>query len=88
MGLAVAIMSYDTGLYFSVTADRETPGDVTVIATGIRDAFDEIRQAVLPREPSPAAEPVSPREEPQPAPVAESAASLMPVGAGSAFPPA
>ncbi len=88
MGLSVAIMSYDTGLYFSVTADRETPGDLTAIADGICEAFEEIRQTVLPMPaPRPEAEtPEAPVVEARPAPGVESAASLTPVGAASAHP--
>lgn len=47
MGLSVAVMSYDAGLYFSVTADRETPGDIGVIAAGIRESFDALRETTI-----------------------------------------
>lgn len=68
MGLSVAIMSYDTRLYFSVTADRDTPGDITLVTQGIADAFHELRaETVLPepyrREP-PAPVPPSQAREP------------------------
>jgi diacylglycerol O-acyltransferase len=85
MGLSVAIMSYDTGLYFSVTADRETPGDLTVITAGIGEAFEELRQAVLPTAP-PQVGPTLPVSEVLATPDAESVESLMPVGASAAFP--
>lgn len=51
MGLSAAVMSYDAGLYFAVTADRETPGDIDVIARGIRNAFDELRTTTIVPEP-------------------------------------
>ncbi len=51
MGLSVAIMSYHTGLYFAVTADRKTPGDIDLITAGISDAFDELRAATTVPEP-------------------------------------
>jgi len=43
MGLSVAMMSYDTSLYFGITADHETPGDIEAIAGGIRDDFVHLR---------------------------------------------
>ncbi|HYM16557.1 MAG TPA: wax ester/triacylglycerol synthase family O-acyltransferase [Dehalococcoidia bacterium] len=84
MGLSVAIMSYDTGLYFSITADRETPGDITAIAAGIGDAFDELMATTASREPRAAsaprpsgvpatAEPASRTLSPAPAVAAQSA---------------
>lgn len=67
MGLGVAVMSYDTRLYFAVTADRDTPGDIALVTQGIRDAFHELRgELVVPqpyrREPAPA--PPPPAREP------------------------
>jgi WS/DGAT/MGAT family acyltransferase len=47
MGLCVAMMSYNTGMYFAVTADHETPGDIGVITRGIREDFDELRAATI-----------------------------------------
>lgn len=85
MGLSVAIMSYDTGLYFSVTADRETPGDLTLITAGILESFDEIRETVLPK-PALRSESPAPGEQAQSAPPIEPGALPVPVGAGSVFP--
>jgi hypothetical protein len=42
MGMSVAAMSYDTGIYFSVTADEQVPGDIAPIAGYLADAFDEL----------------------------------------------
>lgn len=86
MGLSVAIMSYDTGLYFSVTADRETPGDLSVIAAGIRDAFDEIRHLVLPESAAQTESPPPGKDEAQPPPAIEPAVLPVPVGAAGVSP--
>ena len=45
MGLGIAVSNYDAGLYFSVTADHETPGDLGVISQALHDVFDELREA-------------------------------------------
>jgi diacylglycerol O-acyltransferase len=44
MGMSMAVMSYDTGIYFSVTADEQVPGDIAPIAGYLSDAFDELRE--------------------------------------------
>ena len=49
MGLSVAVMRYDAGLYFGITGDHQMPGDINIIATGIRESFDELRREVMPR---------------------------------------
>lgn len=46
MGMSVAVMSYDEGLYFSVTGDEQAPEDIGRIAAFIGEAFDELRDAV------------------------------------------
>lgn len=46
MGMSVAVMSYDEGLYFSVTGDERAPDDIGSIATLIGEAFDELREAI------------------------------------------
>ncbi len=46
MGMSVAVMSYDEGMYFSVTGDERAPDDIGRIATFIGEAFDELLDAV------------------------------------------
>jgi len=46
MGMSVAVMSYDEGLYFSVTGDERAPDDIGRIAEFISEAFEELRDAV------------------------------------------
>jgi len=70
MGMSVAVMSYDTSLSFGFSVDRQAPDDVERLATLLRDAFDDLRDAagVPPAEP-----PVPPelrRDAPPPAPAA------------------
>jgi WS/DGAT/MGAT family acyltransferase len=45
MGLAVALMSYDTAIWFGFTADQETPGDIDALARHLSDSFRELRDA-------------------------------------------
>ena len=45
-GLAVGITSYDGGLYYGFTADRDALPDVDVLATTADEAFDELRATV------------------------------------------
>ena len=45
-GLAVGITSYDGGLYYGFTADRDALPDVDVLATTVDEAFDELRSTV------------------------------------------
>jgi len=40
--VTVAIMSYDGGLYFGVTGDRDTARDVEVLAEGIEAGMAEL----------------------------------------------
>lgn len=46
MGMSVAVMSYDEGLWFSVTGDERAPDDIGSIAAFIGEAFDELRDAI------------------------------------------
>jgi diacylglycerol O-acyltransferase len=41
--LAVAIVSYDGGLFFGITGDRHTAEDLAVLARGVEAAIDELR---------------------------------------------
>jgi len=43
--VAVAIWSYDGGLYFGVTGDESAAGDIGVLCAGITDGLRELRQA-------------------------------------------
>jgi diacylglycerol O-acyltransferase / wax synthase len=45
-GLAVGITSYDGGLYYGFTADRDALPDVDVLAATVDEAFDELRATV------------------------------------------
>jgi WS/DGAT/MGAT family acyltransferase len=45
-GLAVGITSYDGGLFYGFTADRDALPDVDVLATTVDEAFDELRATV------------------------------------------
>jgi diacylglycerol O-acyltransferase / wax synthase len=45
-GLAVGITSYDGGLYYGFTADRDALPDVDVLAGTVDEAFDELRATV------------------------------------------
>jgi diacylglycerol O-acyltransferase len=45
-GLAVGITSYDGGLYYGFTADRDALPDVDVLAATVDEAFDELRSTV------------------------------------------
>jgi WS/DGAT/MGAT family acyltransferase len=44
MGLAVAVMSYDTSLWFGIVADEGVPGDLERLAAHLRDSFDEMHE--------------------------------------------
>ena len=44
MGLSVAVMRYDAGLCFGITGDHQIPGDISIVAAGIRESFDELRE--------------------------------------------
>jgi WS/DGAT/MGAT family acyltransferase len=46
-GLGVAVMSYDQGLYFSLTADQSALEDLDRLAGYIGEAFDELEEAVV-----------------------------------------
>jgi diacylglycerol O-acyltransferase len=45
-GLAVGITSYDGGLFYGFTADRDALPDVDLLATTVDEAFDELRATV------------------------------------------
>ncbi len=45
MGLSVAVMSYDDGLYFSFSGDRYAPDDVESVASHLGMALRELREA-------------------------------------------
>jgi len=45
MGLSVAIMSYDSGLYFSFSLDERAPEGMERVAGDLADAFEELRAA-------------------------------------------
>ena len=47
MGMSVAVMSYDSGLYFSVSGDEHAPDDISRVAPLLGDAFRELRVAAL-----------------------------------------
>ena len=47
MGLSVAAMRYDAGLYFGITGDHRIPGDINLVAAGIRESFDELRETTI-----------------------------------------
>jgi diacylglycerol O-acyltransferase / wax synthase len=44
LGLGIAILSYCGVLYIGLLADRDTFDDLDVLATGIEDAFAELRK--------------------------------------------
>ena len=44
LGLGIAILSYCGSLHLGLLADRDTFPDLEVLATGIADAFTEMRQ--------------------------------------------
>jgi WS/DGAT/MGAT family acyltransferase len=43
MGMSVAVMSYDKGMYFAFSGDANAPDDVPSIAGHLADAFAELR---------------------------------------------
>jgi hypothetical protein len=45
-GLAVGITSYDGGLFYGFTADRDALPDVDVLAATVDEAFEELRATV------------------------------------------
>jgi WS/DGAT/MGAT family acyltransferase len=45
LGLGIAILSYCGALQIGLLADRDTFGDLDVLASGIEDAFTELRKA-------------------------------------------
>ena len=45
-GLAVGITSYDGGLFYGFTADRDGLPDVDVLAATVVEAFEELRTTV------------------------------------------
>ena len=47
MGMSVAVMSYDRGLYFSFSGDERAPDDIHRVAPLLVDAFRELRVAAL-----------------------------------------
>jgi diacylglycerol O-acyltransferase len=47
MGLSVAAMRYDAGLYFGITGDHQIPGDIKIVAAGIRESFDALRETTI-----------------------------------------
>jgi WS/DGAT/MGAT family acyltransferase len=49
-GLGVAVMSYNQGLYFSLTADQSVLSDLDRLAGYISEAFDELYEAAVGRE--------------------------------------
>jgi WS/DGAT/MGAT family acyltransferase len=57
-GLGVAVMSYDQGLYFSLTADRSVLPDLDRLAGHISEAFAELYEAAVGRAPAAAVVPV------------------------------
>jgi diacylglycerol O-acyltransferase / wax synthase len=60
--LAVSCTSYNGGVYFGMTADREAIPDVEEFATAIREAVDELRSTVAASSP---AKPRAPRRRPR-----------------------
>jgi WS/DGAT/MGAT family acyltransferase len=48
MGLAVAIMSYDTRLWFGIVADRDVPGDLDRVGAHLAESFHELQAATAP----------------------------------------
>jgi WS/DGAT/MGAT family acyltransferase len=49
-GLGVAVMSYNQGLYFSLTADQSVLSDLDRLAGYISEVFDELYEAAVGRE--------------------------------------
>lgn len=45
MGMSIAVMSYDDGLFFAVTADEHAPDDIGRMAPLIGEAFEELFEA-------------------------------------------
>jgi WS/DGAT/MGAT family acyltransferase len=45
MGIGVALMSYDSEIYFAFSGDRHAPDDVHLLAPYLGDAFRELREA-------------------------------------------
>jgi hypothetical protein len=45
MGMSVAIMSYDAGLYFSFSADEHAPAGIERITSDLAESFEELRAA-------------------------------------------
>ena len=43
--IVVGILSYDGTLHFGLWADRDSAPDVEVLASGIEDAFAEMKKA-------------------------------------------
>jgi hypothetical protein len=46
MGLSVAVMSYDSALYFGVSIDGRAPEGIEAVAAYLGDAYDELWRAV------------------------------------------
>jgi hypothetical protein len=44
MGMSIAVMSYDKGMYFALSGDARAPDDVTAIAGHLADAFADLRR--------------------------------------------
>jgi WS/DGAT/MGAT family acyltransferase len=47
MGMSLAVMTYDTKLYFSLTADESVMTDLERLAGYLGDSYEELREAVL-----------------------------------------
>jgi WS/DGAT/MGAT family acyltransferase len=43
--VGLAVLSYDGTLYFTLNADRESMPDLEVLMSGMRDSFEELREA-------------------------------------------
>ena len=44
MGMSIAVMSYDRGMYFALSGDARAPDDVTTIVGHLADAFADLRR--------------------------------------------